>query len=120
MKLRSADGFRRLGMGPVIGMRTWGGEIWLGSSNRLTDGGHARAPSMGVYGPEGEWLIEQVGVVPDVEIDNLPRATFEGQDAQLDAAIRYLQEKIAEDPRAVPEPPPHPVRSFRYPGPGGG
>jgi tricorn protease len=114
-----ADGFRRLGLGPVIGMRTWGGEIWLGSSNRLTDGGHARAPSMGVYGPEGAWLIEQIGVVPDIEVDNLPKATFEGQDAQLDAAIRYLQEKIAEDPRPVPPPPPHPKRGFRYPGPGG-
>lgn len=116
-----ADGFRRLGLGPVIGMRTWGGEIWLGSSNRLTDGGHARAPSMGVFGPEGEWLIEQIGVVPDIEVDNLPKATFDGEDAQLDAAIRYLQQKIAEDPRAVPEPPPHPVRVFRYPQrPGGG
>ncbi len=114
-----ADGFRRLGLGPVIGMRTWGGEIWLGSSNRLTDGGHARAPSMGVFAPEGGWLIEQVGVVPDIEVDNLPRATFDGQDAQLDAAIRYLQQKIAEDPRPVPEPPPYPKRAFRYPGEGG-
>jgi tricorn protease len=114
-----ADGFRRLGLGPVIGMRTWGGEIWLGSSNRLTDGGFARAPSMGVYGPEREWLIEQVGVVPDVEVDNLPKATFEGRDAQLDAAIRYLQQKIAEDPRPVPEPPPYPRRGFSYPGSGG-
>jgi tricorn protease len=109
-----ADGFRRLGLGAVIGMRTWGGEIWLGSRNRLTDGGLARAPSMGVYGPEGEWLIEQIGVVPDVVVDNLPHATFQGEDAQLDAAIRYLQERIAEDPRVVPDPPPYPQRAFRY------
>ena len=109
-----AEGFRRLGLGPVIGMRTWGGEIWLGSSNRLTDGGLARAPSMGVYGPEGEWLVEQIGVVPDIVVDNLPHATFQGEDAQLDAAIGYLQERIAEDPRAVPEPPPYPNRAFRY------
>lgn len=116
-----ADGFRRLGMGPVIGMRTWGGEIWLGASNVLTDRGHARAPSMGVFGPEGEWLIEQIGVIPDIEVDNLPKATFDGEDAQLDAAIRYLQGKIAEDPRLIPEPPPYPNRGFRYPTrPGGG
>ena len=113
-----ADGFRRLGLGPVIGMRTWGGEIWLGSSNRLTDGGYARAPSMGVFGPEGEWLIEQRGVIPDIEVDNLPKATFDGQDAQLDAAIHYLQQKIAEDPRPVPDAPPHPIRGFKYPGGG--
>lgn len=110
-----AEGFRRLGMGPVIGMRTWGGEIWLGSSNRLSDNGFARAPSMGSYGEESAWLIEQEGVIPDVEVDNLPKATFEGQDAQLDAAIRYLKEKIAEDPRPVPTPPEHPNRGFTYP-----
>lgn len=76
---------------------------------------------MGVYGAESEWLIEQIGVVPDIEVDNLPKVTFDGQDAQLDAAIRYLQEQIAKDPRAVPAPPPHPKRGFTYPArPGGG
>jgi len=115
-----ADGFRRLGLGPVIGMRTWGGEIWLSSSNRLSDGGLARAPMTGVYGPEGEWLIEQIGVIPDMEVDNLPHATFNGEDAQLEAAIQYLKEKIAEDPRSVPQPPRYPNRRFDYPGRGGG
>jgi tricorn protease len=115
-----ADGFRRLGLGTTIGMRTWGGEIWLGSSNRLTDGGHARAPSMGVYGEEGEWLIEQIGFIPDIEVDNLPHATFKGEDAQLEAAIQFLQQKIAEDPREVPAAPPYPNRGFKYPGGGGG
>jgi tricorn protease len=110
-----ADGFRRLGLGETIGMRTWGGEIWLGSSNRLTDDGLARAPSMGVYGPEGEWLIEQIGFVPDIIVDNLPHETFNGRDAQLEAAIEYLRRKIAEDPRPVPPPPPYPNRGFDYP-----
>jgi len=109
-----ADGFRRLGLGPVIGVRTWGGEIWLSSSNRLSDGGLARAPMTGVYGPEGEWLIEQIGVIPDTEVDNLPHATFNGSDAQLDAAIRYLTEQIALDPREVPPAPAYPDKSFKY------
>jgi len=113
-----AEGFRRLGLGPVIGARTWGGEIWLSSSNRLSDGGLARAPMDGVFGPEGEWLIEQVGVIPDVVVDNLPHATFEGADAQLDAAIDHLLRRIAEDPRPVPVAPPYPDRSFDYPPPG--
>jgi len=110
-----AEGFRRLGLGEVIGMRTWGGEIWLSSVNTLSDGGLARAPMTGVYGPEGEWLIEQIGVIPDLEVDNLPRATFLGHDAQLEAAIRHLREKIAEDPRPVPQPPPYPNLRFDYP-----
>lgn len=110
-----AEGFRRLGLGEVIGARTWGGEIWLGSQNTLTDGGLARAPMNGVYGAEGKWLIEQEGVAPDVVVDNLPHATFKGRDAQLEAAIAYLQKKIAEDPRAVPPPPKYPIRAFKYP-----
>lgn len=109
-----AEGARRLGLGVVIGMRTWGGEIWLSSDNRLTDGGLARAPMSGVYGPEGEWLIEQIGVIPDIEVDNLPHATFNGSDAQLETAVKHLLERIAEDPRAVPQPPPHPDKSYEY------
>jgi tricorn protease len=112
-----AEGFRRLGLGPVIGARTWGGEIWLSSVNTLTDNGLARAPMSGVYGPERTWLIEQEGVIPDIVVDNLPHATFAGEDAQLDAALAWLERKIAEDPRPVPAPPPYPVRAFRYPDP---
>ncbi|MEN8250588.1 MAG: S41 family peptidase, partial [Bacteroidota bacterium] len=107
-----ADGFKKLGLGTAIGMRTWGGEIWLSGANRLSDGGIARAPMMGVYGPNGEWLIEGHGFEPDIEVDNKPHATFNGSDAQLDAAIEYLQKLIAEDPRAVPESPAFPDKSF--------
>jgi len=107
-----AGGFQRLGLGKVMGTRTWGGEIWLSSSNVLTDNGIARAPMSGVYGPEGKWLIEQIGVIPDIEIDNPPHATFNGEDAQLIAAISYLLESIEKDPREVPPPPEFPDRSF--------
>ena len=78
----------------MIGTRTWGGEIWLSSSNVLVDSGIATAAETGVYGPEGKWLIEGHGVDPDIVVDNLPHATFEGKDAQLDAAIAYLQQEI--------------------------
>ncbi len=54
-------------------------------------------------GLEGGWLIEGVGVAPDVEVDNPPNATFNGADAQLDAAIRLLDEKLAARP--MPQPP---------------
>jgi tricorn protease len=108
------EGFRRLGLGKIIGMRSWGGEIWLSSTNRLSDGGLARAPMTGVYA-DGEWLIEGHGVDPDIFVDNLPHATFNGGDAQLDAAIEYLLEEIRKDPREVPPPPPYPDKSFDYP-----
>jgi len=108
-----ADGFRRLGLGTTIGTRTWGGEIWLNSANRLSDNGLARAPMFGVYGPEGEWLIEGHGFVPDIELDNLPHETFNGKDAQLDAAVKLLLEKIAKEPRDVPPVPAYPDKSFK-------
>jgi tricorn protease len=109
-----SEGFRRLGLGKVIGMRTWGGEIWLSASNTLADSGIATAAEVGVYGPEGKWLIEGHGVDPDIVVDNLPHATFEGSDAQLDAAVKYLQEEIRKDPRPVPKAPPYPDKEFKY------
>lgn len=108
-----ADGFKKLALGTTIGTRTWGGEIWLHSGNRLSDNGLARAPMMGVYGDNGKWLIEGHGFVPDIEVDNLPHTTFNGNDAQLDAAIKHLQQLIKEDPRTVPAPPAYPDKSFK-------
>jgi tricorn protease len=109
-----SEGFRRLGLGKLIGMRTWGGEIWLSASNRLADSGIATAAETGVYGPEGKWLIEGHGVDPDIVVDNPPHATFAGSDAQLDAAINYLKQLIHDDPRPIPPAPPYPDKSYKY------
>jgi len=105
-----AEGFRRLGLGKLIGTRTWGGEIWLSSSNVLVDRGIATAAEIGVYGPEGQWLIEGHGVDPDIVVDDLPHATFKGEDAQLDAAVQHLTELIKTKPVQVPPPPPYPIK----------
>ncbi|MCB1041732.1 MAG: PDZ domain-containing protein [Acidobacteria bacterium] len=110
-----SEGFRRLGLGPLIGTRTWGGEIWLSFNNRLADGGIASAAQSGVFGLEREWLIEGVGVIPDMEVDNLPHETFNGTDRQLRAAVDYLKKKMQESPITRPEPPPYPDKSFSYP-----
>ena len=108
------EGFRRLGLGKAIGVRTWGGEIWLSASNTLADNGMATAAETGVYGPEGQWLIEGHGVDPDIVKDNLPHATFAGEDAQIDEAVRYLEEQIKTAPASVPKAPPYPNKSFHY------
>ncbi len=108
-----AEGFKQLGLGTTIGMRTWGGQIWLNSSNRQSDGGLARAPMIGVYGNNGDWLIEGRGYEPDIVLDNLPHETFNGKDAQLEAAIELLKKKILEDPRDVPKVPAYPDKSFK-------
>jgi tricorn protease len=106
-----AEGFRRLGLGKVIGTRTWGGEIWLSSSNFLVDRGIATAAETGVFGPEGQWLIEGHGVDPDMVVDDLPHATFGGKDAQLDAAIAELQAEIKAHPISAPKVPAYPKKN---------
>jgi tricorn protease len=108
-----AEGFKRLGLGKVIGTRTWGGEIWLSFENTLVDKGIASAAEMGLYGPESRWLIEGHGVDPDVQVDNLPHATFKGEDAQLKAAIEHLQKLIKEKPVETPPVPKFPNKSLK-------
>jgi tricorn protease len=108
------EGFRRLGLGKVIGTRTWGGEIWLSFSTWLVDRGIASAAETGVYGPEGQWLIEGHGVDPDIVVDNTPRESFDGRDAQLEAAIKYLKDEIRLHPVEVPPAPKFPVKAFDY------
>jgi tricorn protease len=107
------EGMRRLGLGKIIGTRTWGGEIWLSFNNFLADQGIASAAEVGVYGPDGKWLIEGHGVDPDIVVDNLPHATFTGIDAQLDAALKYLADEIQKDPRPMPPHPPYPNKAFK-------
>jgi tricorn protease len=108
------EGFKRMKLGKVLGTRTWGGEIWLSFDNVQADNGIASAAELGVYGPEGKWLIEGHGVDPDIVVDNLPHATYGGSDAQLDAAVNLLKQEIKDDPRPVPQHPPYPDKSFNY------
>ena len=109
-----AAGVEHFRIGKVIGIRTWGGEIWLSWDNPQADNGFATAAELGVYGPDGKWLIEGHGVDPDMVVDNLPHATFSGNDAQLEAAMDLLKQEIQSDPRPVPKAPPYPDRSFKY------
>jgi tricorn protease len=107
-----AEGVRRLGLGTIIGTRTWGGEIWLSYSNWLVDKGIASAAEWGVFGTTGEWLIEGEGVIPDIIVDNEPHATFTGEDAQLQAAIAHLKQSIVNDPPPAIQSPAYPNKSL--------
>ncbi|KQV61059.1 hypothetical protein ASC95_06505 [Pelomonas sp. Root1217] len=102
-----AEGFKRLKLGPVIGKRSSGAGVWLSDQNRLIDNGIMRAAETGQVDAEGHFLIEGIGVTPDIEVDNLPRATAMGHDAQLDAALAELKRRIAEQPLQVVRPGPY-------------
>jgi tricorn protease len=105
-----AAGVKALQLGPVIGTRTAGAGIWLSDRNRLVDGGTARIAEFGQFEVgSGRWLIEGLGVAPDIEVDNPPRASFLGEDAQLEAALTHLRRRLQEAPlpglQAQPIPP---------------
>lgn len=91
-------GIKSLGIGTVIGKQTAGAGVWLSGNNRLVDGGMARVAEFPVFDLNGNWLTEGRGISPNIEVTNLPHATFNGVDAQLDAALALLAKKIAESP----------------------
>ena len=95
----------------VIGTRTWGGEVWLSQSNFLVDRGIATAAETGVFGPDGDWLIEGHGVDPDIVVDNDPGKEFKGEDQQLDRAIQEMQEELKTKRYDLPPVPPYPDRN---------
>lgn len=86
--------FRRLGLGDLVGTRTWGGLIGISVNPRLIDGAFLTVPFFRMYTPEGEWRVENEGVAPDQEVELDPLAVNEGRDPQLDAAIANVLEKL--------------------------
>ncbi|HBF46684.1 MAG TPA: peptidase S41, partial [Shewanella frigidimarina] len=93
-------GIRALNIAPIIGKQTAGAGVWLSGRNSVTDKGMARVAEYPQYAIDGRWVVEGHGVEPDIEVDNLPYATFSGKDAQLDAAISYLKDELVQQPIA--------------------
>ena len=91
-------GIKALGIAPLIGKQTAGAGVWLSGRNSLTDKGMARVAEYPQYAMDGRWVLEGHGVTPDIEVDNLPFATFNGHDAQLETAISYLKDELIKQP----------------------
>jgi tricorn protease len=90
--------FRKAGIGPLVGMRTWGGLVGIGGYPRLIDGGYVTAPRWAIYGTEGQWEVENHGIAPDVEVDLDPKLVREGHDPQLERAVQLTLESLKEHP----------------------
>jgi tricorn protease len=99
------DYFRKSGLGPLIGTRTWGGLIGISGAPELIDGGSVSAPTFRMYHPDGSWFPEGHGVDPDMEVLEDYSALARGRDAQLDKAIEYLLRQLDEKPFVKPEAP---------------
>ena len=97
--------FRKAGLGPLVGKKTWGGLVGIGGYPVLLDGGYVTAPRAAIYGLKGEWEVENVGVAPDYDVELDPAAYRNGHDAQLDKAIEVVMQQLKE----------HPVPQFQRP-----
>jgi tricorn protease len=100
--------FKQLGLGPLIGTATWGGLIGLSGNPPLVDGGSLTPPTFRFLSNEGEWVVENEGVKPDIEVVDRPDALAKGEDPTLEAGIQYLLKELEKNPvkKVVVPPPP--------------
>ena len=103
--------FRKAGLGPLIGKRSWGGVIGISGRGPLLDGGSVFVPEFGFVSTDGEWDIENYGVDPDIVVENDPKSVIEGKDNQLDRAIEEVMKAMRANPRKIPPRPQDPVRT---------
>lgn len=103
--------FKKAGLGPLIGKRTWGGLIGYSDNPKPIDGGFIAAPTFAFWGTDGKWGIEGYGVDPDYDIDNEPHILAKGCDQQLNKAIEVILKELKEKPFTFPSQPEFPDRS---------
>jgi len=104
-----AFGFKELGIGTTIGTRTWGGIVGISGSLPFVDGTDMRIPQFTSLSMDGNWMIEGVGVAPDIEVENDPWKEFTGTDEQLNKAIELVLEQL-KDRKPLPVIPAPPVK----------
>jgi len=103
--------FKQHNLGKVIGKRTWGGVVGIRGSLPLLDGGQLFKPEYSRYNIEGnKWIMEGVGVDPDIYVDNDPAKEYAGEDQQLDRAIKEILDELKTKEKTIPDPPPYPEK----------
>ncbi|MBV9294920.1 MAG: PD40 domain-containing protein [Acidobacteriaceae bacterium] len=106
--------FRKAGVGPLVGEKTWGGLIGIGGYPPLIDGGRVTAPRWAFYGLSGEWEVENRGIAPDIEVDLDPKLVREGHDPQLERAVAVAMELLEKNPPATYQKPAYPNYHQRF------
>ncbi len=102
--------FRDRKLGPLVGTRTWGGLVGIYDYPVLIDGGGVTAPRVAFYNKQGNWEVENEGVPPDIEVEQLPKATAGGGDPQLERAISEALKLLEKNPPKKVERAPYPKR----------
>ncbi len=101
--------FRKFKVGTLVGKTTWGGLVGILGFPELIDGGAVTAPNLAIWTNEG-FVVENVGVHPDIEVEMLPAEVIKGRDPQLERAIKVALEELEKNPPTKYERPPYPVR----------
>jgi tricorn protease len=104
------DYFRKAGLGPLIGMRTWGGLIGISGAPGLIDGGNVTVPTFRMYNPDGKWFAEGHGVDPDIQVVDDPSQLARGIDPQLERAILEVTKALRGQAAGPPNHPPYEKR----------
>lgn len=105
------DLFQKAKLGPVFGTVTGGGLVGSGGGYTLVDGGRVNIPNYAAWSPDGYWVVEGKGAIPDVIVEQDPAAVLAGKDPQLDAAIAHLKKTLKESPLPKLAPPPFPHKA---------
>ena len=101
--------FRKFKVGSLIGTRTWGGLVGILGYPELLDGGNVTAPNVGIWTKDG-FIVENVGISPDIEVEQLPADVIAGKDPQLEKAIQVVLEQLKQSPQVDPVRPALPER----------
>ena len=96
--------FKKAGLGPLIGRRTWGGLIGISGTPNLVDGGNVTAPTFAIYSTDGKWIIESHGVDPDIDVVDDPSQMARGVDPQLERAIQEVMGAVRRMPKRTNPP----------------
>ncbi len=102
--------FRKHKLGKLIGKRTWGGVVGIRGSLPLLDGGILYKPEFATFSVDGEWIIEGIGVEPDIYVDNDPAKEYAGIDEQLNKAIEVILEELKVYEKRLPKTPAYPKK----------
>lgn len=106
--------FRELGIGKLLGTRTWGGLIGIFANPPFVDGGVMTVPHFRFVDTDNNWSVENEGVAPDIEVKLDPIATNEGRDSQLEKAIEEILRQLETYSDDIPrEKPPLPTELGR-------
>ena len=92
-----SHGFKMLGLGTLVGTRTWGGVIGIWPRHALADGSSTTQPEFSFWFNDVGWGVENYGTDPQVVVDNAPQDAAAGRDRQLETALSTVLQAVQRE-----------------------